>query len=105
MPPRPAIRDIVRLSWSLRRGSRVDARQSFLAAVRELKEDTPPGSPLTRDELLAREDYTDLRTPKLRPGDPAFDFDLPRQDAAGARVRLSAFREVQPVALIFGSYT
>lgn len=40
----------------------------------------------------------------LRPGDPAPDFDLPRLGAA-SRVRLSAFKDKTPVALVFGSYT
>jgi hypothetical protein len=37
-------------------------------------------------------------------GDPAPDFDLPLL-GSDRRVRLSSFRGVQPVALVFGSYT
>ncbi len=37
-------------------------------------------------------------------GEPAPDFELPRLDGKG-NVRLSAFRGVKPVALIFGSFT
>jgi hypothetical protein len=51
-------------------------------------------------------------TPKLRPGDLAFDFELARLQLAGGKesrtgetVRLSTYRHVSPVALIFGSYT
>jgi hypothetical protein len=74
--------------------------------------DTPSDSPLTLKALMRREDYRELSTPKLAAGDPAFDFELPRHDfsdgtpaATGGTVRLSEFRSVQPVALIFGSYT
>ena len=73
---------------------------------------TPADSPLTMKQLMRRDDYRDLMTPKVVPGQPAFDFELPRHDfsdgagvATGATVRLSDFRGVQPVALIFGSYT
>jgi hypothetical protein len=40
----------------------------------------------------------------VQAGDEAPDFTLPRLDHSGA-VTLSSFRGVQPVALIFGSYT
>ena len=54
--------------------------------------------------------YARLMTPALAPGDAAFPFDLPLLDAethhpSGERVRLSDFAGVQPVALVFGSYT
>ncbi len=56
--------------------------------------------------------YRDLSTPKLAPGDLAFDFELPLLDArggtaraTGGSVRLSSHAGVRPVALIFGSYT
>ena len=102
MGDRPSVADVLRLAWSSRAGSPADKPTSFLGALRELKR-TPPDSPLTLGELMQRDDYRDVRTPKLRVGDPAFDFELPLAD--GATVRLSDFREVQPVALIFGSYT
>jgi hypothetical protein len=40
----------------------------------------------------------------VRPGDIAPDFDLEKLDRS-ARVRLSSFRDREPVVLIFGSYT
>ena len=40
----------------------------------------------------------------LGPGDPAPDFDLPRQDRTG-RVQLSSHLGSRPVVLVFGSYT
>ena len=49
-------------------------------------------------------------TPTVAPGAAAFPFDLPRLDGethrpSGERVRLGDFAGVQPVALVFGSYT
>ena len=49
-------------------------------------------------------------TPTLAPGAAAFPFDLPLLDGethrpSGERVRLGDFAGVQPVALVFGSYT
>ncbi len=41
---------------------------------------------------------------KLTPGDLAPDFNL-RRVKSKRKVRLSAFRNKKPVALIFGSYT
>jgi len=48
--------------------------------------------------ILGRE----TRAPAV--GEQAPDFDLPRLDAKG-NVRLSSFRGIKPVALIFGSFT
>ncbi len=48
--------------------------------------------------------WTLARAGPLQPGDPAPDFDLPSLDG-GSRVRLSDFRGVKPVVLVFGSYT
>jgi len=66
-------------------------------------------APKTREEIKESPWYQDLQTPKLGPGEPAFDFSLPILDAAhGATaesVRLSTFAGEKPVALIFGSYT
>jgi peroxiredoxin len=56
------------------------------------------------DEALASPVYLDLSTPKLAPGDPAFDFELSRLGGGGT-VRLSGFAGDRPVALVFGSYT
>jgi hypothetical protein len=110
---RPALRDVLRLGSAIRRGSAVEDPISLVAVAREfISKDTPADSPLTLETLMSRADYRDLSTPKLAVGDTAFDFELPRLDysdgtpvATGATVRLSAFRGVQPVALIFGSYT
>ena len=55
---------------------------------------------------MASPRYRDLWTAKLAPGDPAFDFELPRLDSSeGETVRLSSFAGERPVALVFGSYT
>ena len=66
---------------------------------------TPADSPLTMTDVIASPAYQDLMTAKIAVGDQAIDFDLPRLDQPHERVRLSAFAGVQPVALIFGSYT
>lgn len=97
----------------LRRGSAADLPLGRLAAVREFIR-TPrgaPGSPLKLKDTEQGE-FRDLSTPKLRPGEEAFDFELARLEMAdgkeirtGETVRLSSYREVSPVALIFGSYT
>ena len=113
MPARPALADVVRLGRAIRRGSAIEEPISLLSVVREfVSGDTPDDSPLTLETLIAREDYRDLSTPKLAVGDVAFDFELPRHDfsdgtavATGETVRLSEFRSVKPVALVFGSYT
>jgi hypothetical protein len=65
---------------------------------------TPADSPLTLEQVMSSPFYGELMTPAVRPGDPAFDFDLPRLDSGG-RVRLSDFAGERPVALVFGSYT
>jgi hypothetical protein len=74
--------------------------------------ETPPDSPLTMQDVVSSPKYRDLSTAKLRVGDPAFPFTLPRLDVSkGApianteTVTLESFKGVQPVALIFGSYT
>jgi hypothetical protein len=107
------LRDVFRLGRAITRGSAIDGPISLVGMVRELVSmDTPDDSPLTLKTLVSREDYKDLVMPKLAVGDMAFDFQLPRHDfsdgtavATGATVRLSEFRSLQPVALIFGSYT
>jgi hypothetical protein len=48
--------------------------------------------------------WTRARSGPLQIGDMAPDFDLETVNKTG-RVRLSAFRGVRPVVLIFGSYT
>lgn len=79
---------------------------------RVLDPNTPGDSPLTREDVHASADYEDLRTPKLRAGDPAADFALPLFDfgtgharATGRTIRLGDFAGRRPVALVFGSYT
>ena len=72
--------------------------------------ETPPDSPLTLDDVMSSAVHRRLRTPALAPGDLSFPFDLPLLDAethrpSGDRVRLGDFAGVQPVALVFGSYT
>jgi hypothetical protein len=100
------------MARSLTRGSAIDVPKSLLGVIREMPTDTPRDSPLTLRQLMRRADYRDLMTPKVALGDPAFDFELPCHDfssgvgvTTGAAMRLSAFRGVEPVALIFGSYT
>lgn len=66
---------------------------------------TPADSPMSVADVMASPEYRDLMTPTVVVGERAFDFDLPRLDRPGDRVRLSAFAGNQPVALIFGSYT
>ena len=65
--------------------------------------ETPADSPLTMSDVLASPVYRDLMTPKLRPGDPAYRFELPRD--TGEIVRLADYAGRMPVALVFGSYT
>jgi hypothetical protein len=98
----------------LRRGSAADAPLAILPALRELVR-TPRGAPnssLNAKDVERSGAYRDLATPKMRPGDLAFDFELARLDLGGGKerltgetVRLSTYRQVSPVALIFGSYT
>jgi hypothetical protein len=66
--------------------------------------ETPGDSPLTLGDVMSSPFYGNLMTPELRPGDPAFPFDLPLLDGGG-RVRLTEFVGIRPVALVFGSYT
>ena len=65
---------------------------------------TPADSPLRLGDVMSSPFYRGLMTPDVASGDPAFPFDLPRLDGEG-RVRLADFRDKQPVALVFGSYT
>jgi len=53
-------------------------------------------------DVLASPEYRDLMTPKLRPGERAHPFELPRD--SGELVRLADYAGT-PVALVFGSYT
>ncbi len=72
--------------------------------------ETPPDSPLTLEDVMRSRVHRDLSTPKLRVGDEAIPFTLPRLaggpgGATGPPVSLGAYRGRLPVALIFGSYT
>ena len=72
--------------------------------------ETPADSPLTLDDVMSSPFYGGLMTPELATGDPAFPFELPLRDSethrpSGERVRLADFAGVQPVVLVFGSYT
>lgn len=96
----------------LRRGSAADPPLGFAAALKELIRGTPGDSPLTLRDVASSATYRDLASPKVRRGDRAPDFELPRLDLGdgteretGETVRLSAYAQVSPVALIFGSYT
>jgi hypothetical protein len=59
--------------------------------------------------VIASDPYRELRTSKLRLGDPAYAFELPRIDverrAAAEVVRLADHLGRRPVVLVFGSYT
>ena len=66
--------------------------------------ETPADSPLTLGDVMSSPTYRRLMTPELALGDPAFPFDLPLLEGGG-RVRLADFTGMQPVALVFGSYT
>ena len=64
---------------------------------------TPADSPLTMEDVLSSPFHRDLMTAKLAPGEPAFLFELAGPE--GDRVDIADFAGVQPVALVFGSYT
>jgi hypothetical protein len=73
---------------------------------------TPDDSPMGLPDVYADPALSDLRRPKVGPGDAAPDFDLPVFDFSsgvrhetGTRMRLHSQAATRPVALIFGSYT
>ena len=88
------------------RGSPVDKRWSILGMMwSQFREgNAPPDSPLTLADVMASDDYRNLMTAKVAEGDVAPDFDLQGIDGS-ARARLTDLVAVQPVALVFGSYT
>jgi len=90
------------------RGSPVDPRWSvpgmIVSRLRHGRGMAPKDSPLTVQDVMTREDYRDLMTPKVAEGDLAPDFELPRVDGDGT-IRLASLLAERPVALIFGSYT
>ena len=96
----------------LRRGSVADAPLGLLSALNEMVRGTPGDSALTMKGLEKSTTYRDLWSANVRAGEPAPDFELARVDLengterpTGETVRLSSYRQVSPVALIFGSYT
>lgn len=96
----------------LRRGSAADAPLRGLSALKEIVRGTPNDSPLTMKDVEGSATYRDLWNAKVRRGELAPDFELAKlaladgtQRPTGETVRLSAYRHVSPVALIFGSYT
>jgi hypothetical protein len=73
---------------------------------------TPADSPLTMSQIMSSDHFRELRTPDVAVGDAAVDFTLSCYDFAhgpntvpGRNVTLSDHAGVQPVAMIFGSYT
>ncbi len=109
---RPRLTDVIRIVRAMSRGSAVDAPRSLLTTVFQLTRMTPPDSPKSMTEVEASEVYGDLSTPKLAVGDLAYAFELPKLDLTsglrrdtGETVGIADYRGVQPVALIFGSYT
>ena len=105
MPAPRAYFDYMR---TVSRGSPVDApwpvAGQILTALRLGRRAAPKDSPLTLAEVMARADYRDLMTAKVRTGDVAPDFDLPLVGGHG-RARLGELLARGHVALIFGSYT
>ena len=72
--------------------------------------ETPADSPLTLEQAMSSPLYRRLMTPEVRPGEPAFTFELRLLDPethrpSGERIRLADFAGDRPVALVFGSYT
>jgi hypothetical protein len=104
----PTPRDILGYMRTVSRGSPVDPKWSVpgmvLTQLRHGRSNAPADSPLTMQDVLASEDYRNLMTAKVAVGDPAPDFALTRVDGGGV-FELGSFRNEQPVALIFGSYT
>jgi hypothetical protein len=104
----PSPVDLLGYMRTVGRGSPVDKRWSvagqMLTSLRLGRGMAPKGSPLTMQDVLAREDYRDLMTAKVDEGDEAPDFDLPSLDNGGT-TRLRDLLDAGPVALVFGSYT
>jgi hypothetical protein len=96
----------------LRRGSVADAPLRGPSPLNEIVRGTPKDSALTMRDVERSATYRDLSSARVRPDELAPDFVLARLSLAdateqptGETVRLSAYRQVSPVALIFGSYT
>jgi hypothetical protein len=76
----------------------------IVSRVRHGRRLAPRDSPLGLQDVMERDDFRDLMTPKVDVGDRAPDFELPLVDDSRS-VRLSEFAAGMPVALVFGSYT
>jgi hypothetical protein len=90
------------------RGSPVDPPWSvqgmIVSMLRHGRGNAPADSPLTLQDVVARDDYRELMTPRVTVGDLAPDFELPLVGDETA-VRLASLVAERPVALVFGSYT
>jgi hypothetical protein len=90
------------------RGSPVDPPWSvpgmIVSLLRHGRGNAPKDSPLTLQDVIARDDYRELMTPKVTEGDLAPDFELPHVDGE-TTLRLASLLAERPVALVFGSYT
>jgi hypothetical protein len=102
----PTPREALEYMRTVSRGSPVDPRWSVPGMVLSRLRDglAAEGSPLTLQDVMARDDYRELMTAKVDVGDAAPDFTLPRLDNDG-KLRLSSLLAERPVALVFGSYT
>jgi hypothetical protein len=104
----PSPQEILGYMRTVARGSPVDPPWSVpgmvISNLRHGRGLAVPDSPLTLQDVMARDDYRDLRTPKVVVGDLAPDFELPAVDGERS-VRLGALLDELPVALVFGSYT
>ena len=104
----PSPREMLGYMRTVARGSPVDPRWSvpgiIVSNLRHGRGLAARGSPLTLQDVMARADYRDLRTPKMAAGDLAPDFELPGVDGKST-VHLGSLLDEGPVALVFGSYT
>ena len=71
----PTARDVIEYMRTVSRGSPVDRPWSLpgmvVSRLRHGKAMAPKDSPLTVQDVMARDDYRDLRTPKVGVGDEA----------------------------------
>jgi hypothetical protein len=104
--PVPSPRDALEYMRVVGRGSRVDRPWSFpgilVSRLRTGRGMAPKDSLLTLQDVTARADYRDLRTPKVAEGDPAPDFELRLLGEEGT-VSLTDLLAQGPAALVFGS--
>lgn len=104
----PGAGDTLTMLRSVARGSAIDRPWPLPGMLFNMlrlgRRMAPPDSPLGLPDVDASPLYRDLSTAKVGVGDEALDFELPVLEGEGT-VRLSSFRGVRPVALVFGSYT